>query len=52
MGYGIDNFDFKKILNQMVLSLTLINSVLENPEGLIKIIQNNLKGEKAFTRTG
>ncbi|KAK1364176.1 putative disease resistance protein RGA3 [Heracleum sosnowskyi] len=41
-----DDFDFMKILNQMVVSLTSTASVLENTEGLIKRLQKNLKGEK------
>ncbi|XP_017241928.1 putative disease resistance protein RGA4 isoform X1 [Daucus carota subsp. sativus] len=39
-----DDFDFMKILNQMVASLTSTASVLENTEGLIKILQNSLRG--------
>ncbi|WOH09430.1 hypothetical protein DCAR_0728887 [Daucus carota subsp. sativus] len=41
-----DDFDFIKILNQMVVSLTSSPSVLDNPEGLIKNLQKKLKGEK------
>ncbi|KAL1822150.1 hypothetical protein ACET3Z_008928 [Daucus carota] len=41
-----DDFDFMKILNQMVASLTSTASVLENTEGLIKILQNSLRGVK------
>lgn len=41
-----EEFDFMKILNQMVASLTSTASVLENTEGLIKDLQKNLKGEK------
>ncbi|KAL1827346.1 hypothetical protein DCAR_0206511 [Daucus carota subsp. sativus] len=41
-----EDFDFMKILNQMVVSLTSTASVLENTEGLIKELQKNLKGEK------
>ncbi|KAK1364418.1 putative disease resistance protein RGA3 [Heracleum sosnowskyi] len=41
-----DDFDFIKILNEMVVSLTSVHSVLENTEGLIKGLQKNLKGEK------
>ncbi|XP_074323207.1 putative disease resistance protein RGA4 [Apium graveolens] len=41
-----DDFDFIKILNEMVVSLTSVNSVLENTEGFIKCLQKNLKGER------
>ncbi|XP_074382228.1 putative disease resistance protein RGA4 [Apium graveolens] len=41
-----DDFDFIKILNQMVVSLTSRPSVLENAEGLIKDLQEKLKGKK------
>ncbi|KAK1364428.1 putative disease resistance protein RGA3 [Heracleum sosnowskyi] len=41
-----DDFDFMKILNQMVVSLTSKPSVLDNTEGLIKDLQEKLKGEK------
>ncbi|KAK1364433.1 putative disease resistance protein RGA3 [Heracleum sosnowskyi] len=41
-----DDFDFMKILNQMVVSLTSMPSVLDNAEGLIKDLQEKLKGEK------
>ncbi|KAK1364492.1 putative disease resistance protein RGA3 [Heracleum sosnowskyi] len=41
-----DDFDFMKILNQMVVSLTSNTSELGNTEGLIKHLQKNLKGEK------
>ncbi|WOG90706.1 hypothetical protein DCAR_0309950 [Daucus carota subsp. sativus] len=41
-----DDFDFIKILNQMVSSLTSTASMLENPEGLIKKLQNSLRGVK------
>ncbi|KAK1364508.1 putative disease resistance protein RGA3 [Heracleum sosnowskyi] len=40
------DFDFMKILNQMVVSLTSNASELENTEGLIKKLQKYLKGEK------
>ncbi|KAK1364420.1 NB-ARC domain-containing protein [Heracleum sosnowskyi] len=41
-----DDFDFMKILNQMVVSLTSEPSVLDNTEGLINDLQKKLKGEK------
>ncbi|KAK1364500.1 putative disease resistance protein RGA3 [Heracleum sosnowskyi] len=41
-----DDFDFMKILNQMVVSLTSNTSELGNTEGLIKDLQEKLKGEK------
>ncbi|KAK1364451.1 putative disease resistance protein RGA3 [Heracleum sosnowskyi] len=41
-----DDFDFMKILNQMVVSLTSKPSVLDNTEGLIKDLREKLKGEK------
>ncbi|KAK1364368.1 hypothetical protein POM88_039929 [Heracleum sosnowskyi] len=41
-----DDFDFMKILNQMVVSLTSNTSELGNTEGLIKNLQKYLKGEK------
>ncbi|KAL1809377.1 hypothetical protein DCAR_0728908 [Daucus carota subsp. sativus] len=41
-----DDFDFMMILNQMVVSLTSRPSVLDNAEGLIKNLQEKLKGEK------
>ncbi|KAK1364885.1 Disease resistance protein RGA1 [Heracleum sosnowskyi] len=41
-----DDFDFMKILNQMVVSLTSTPSELENTEGLIIKLQKKLKGEK------
>ncbi|WOH09434.1 hypothetical protein DCAR_0728891 [Daucus carota subsp. sativus] len=41
-----NDFDFMKILNEMIVSLTSVNSVLGNTEGLIKDLQKNLKGEK------
>ncbi|KAK1364473.1 putative disease resistance protein RGA3 [Heracleum sosnowskyi] len=41
-----DDFDFMKILNQMVVSLTSTTSMLENTEGLIKNLQKFLKGKK------
>ncbi|KAK1364472.1 NB-ARC domain-containing protein [Heracleum sosnowskyi] len=41
-----DDFDFMKILNQMVVSLTSTTSMLENTEGLIKNLQRYLKGKK------
>ncbi|KAK1364426.1 Nucleotide binding site protein [Heracleum sosnowskyi] len=40
-----DDFDFMKILNQIVVSLTSRPSVLENA-GLIKDLREKLKGEK------
>nr|XP_017217285.1 PREDICTED: putative disease resistance protein RGA3 [Daucus carota subsp. sativus] len=39
-----DDFDFMKILNQMVVSLTSRPSTLENIEGLINYLQKKLKG--------
>ncbi|XP_017218354.2 putative disease resistance protein RGA4 isoform X1 [Daucus carota subsp. sativus] len=41
-----DDFDFMMILNQMVVSLTSRPSVLDNAEGLIKNLQEKLRGEK------
>ncbi|WOG90742.1 hypothetical protein DCAR_0309986 [Daucus carota subsp. sativus] len=41
-----DDFDFMKILNQMVVSLTSTASVLENTEGLINKLQSSLRGVK------
>nr|XP_017241343.1 PREDICTED: putative disease resistance protein RGA3 [Daucus carota subsp. sativus] len=41
-----DDFDFMKILNQMVASLTSTASSIENPEGVIKKLQNSLSGVK------
>ncbi|WOG90739.1 hypothetical protein DCAR_0309983 [Daucus carota subsp. sativus] len=41
-----DDFDFMKILNQMVASLTSTASVLENTEGLIKKLQSFLRDVK------
>ncbi|KAL8119167.1 putative disease resistance protein RGA4 [Apium graveolens] len=41
-----DDFDFMKILNQMVVSLTSTTSMLENTEGLIKNLQKYLMGKK------
>ncbi|KAL1809291.1 hypothetical protein ACET3Z_026281 [Daucus carota] len=39
-------FDFMKILNHMVVSLTSTSSALENAEGLINNLKKNLKEEK------
>ncbi|KAK1396605.1 hypothetical protein POM88_006468 [Heracleum sosnowskyi] len=41
-----DDFDFMKILNQMVGSLTSTSSVLDNAEALIKKLQIHLEGVK------
>ena len=43
-----DDFDFMKILNQMVGSLTLTTSVLDNTEAVIKNLQKHLKGVKVL----
>ncbi|XP_017217972.2 putative disease resistance protein RGA3 [Daucus carota subsp. sativus] len=41
-----DDFDFIKILNQMVESLTLTNLGLTNPQALTRKLQESLKGKK------
>ncbi|KAK1402001.1 NBS-containing resistance-like protein [Heracleum sosnowskyi] len=40
-----DDFDYTKILNQMVVSLTSKPCMLESTEGLINSLKMNLKGE-------
>ncbi|WOH09431.1 hypothetical protein DCAR_0728888 [Daucus carota subsp. sativus] len=47
-----DDFDFMKILNQMVGSLTSTTSVLDNTEAVIKKSSKTSKGGKGFTCTG
>lgn len=39
-----DDFDFRKIYDKMVVSLTLTASAVENIEGLINDLQKNVKG--------
>lgn len=41
-----DDFNFIKILSEMVQSLTSRNLLLDNAQGLINELQKNLKGEK------